>query len=315
MIYLEVHGRLGNQLFQYAFARKLQIERQDKLTINFHKEDTGENASTYGNQLQFFNIPKEVQFSYDDTKIIFRNTTFIQKLIYFLYKITKPDGTKHHALFKKYQEIVTPLLNKAGLFLQAIAYTRECPCKRRDIIISGYFECSRYFDGIKDILRKEYTPASPPLDKNQELYETIINRESVFVGVRRGDRLRSRKIMDERYICREEYYNEAIKKMRELHPDAVFIIFSNDIDWCKTAFQYIGSPCFFESGDDPVWETLRLMSCCKHFIIANSTLHWWAQFLSSNQSKTVIAPAKWLNIAGYDSDQLEDSFIKIKTKN
>jgi hypothetical protein len=33
MIYLEIRQRLGNQLFQYAFARSLMAEYNDELTI------------------------------------------------------------------------------------------------------------------------------------------------------------------------------------------------------------------------------------------------------------------------------------------
>lgn len=36
MIKVRMHGRLGNQLFQYTYARKIQLETGQKICIDFH---------------------------------------------------------------------------------------------------------------------------------------------------------------------------------------------------------------------------------------------------------------------------------------
>ena len=64
---------------------------------------------------------------------------------------------------------------------------------------------------------------------------------------------------------------------------------------------------YYESGKDPVWEKLRLMSLCKHFVISNSSFSWWAQYLSTNEDKIVYAPKQWY-VDGRKADIFEKSW-------
>jgi hypothetical protein len=102
-----------------------------------------------------------------------------------------------------------------------------------------------------------------------------------------------------------------MKKIKEKVSQCIFVFFSDDVEWCKGTFQSDANNYYFESGSDPVWEKLRLMYSCKHFIISNSTFAWWAQFLGSNPKKIVIAPCRWLRVRDFTSPLLEDHFIKL----
>ena len=60
----------------------------------------------------------------------------------------------------------------------------------------------------------------------------------------------------------------------------------------------------------PVYETLRLMYNCKHFILSNSTFSWWGQFLSASKNKLVVSPSRWNN-GGYQSQLIQKDWILI----
>jgi len=67
-----------------------------------------------------------------------------------------------------------------------------------------------------------------------------------------------------------------------------------------------------KNGPDKNYEDLRLMSLCRHNIIANSTFSWWGAWLNQNPYKTVIAPKKWFNTEKFDAkDVLPESWIRL----
>lgn len=296
-------GRLGNQMFQYAAVRAYQVKYapDEPLNLNFFSVYCeGEREAGFYNQLEQFNIaphvvdrtPKLSPLQY----VLYAKYLAVCFLARYIHKKDAGPWRKAYdtKLAKKYQ--------KHGLYLYSFGYYPFGATKARNKLFMGLYESAQYFNDIKPIIQKEFTPKHAKLDKNKDLYKTIETTNSVCVSIRRGDFLSS-KFKSNHYVCTPEYFDEAIRVIRTKVKNPRFVIFSDDIKWVKENIKF-PKGTVFEDGTDPVWEKLRLMYSCKHFIISNSTFSWWAQYLSRNNSKVVIAPDRWFN----DNPMYEDIY-------
>ena len=78
----------------------------------------------------------------------------------------------------------------------------------------------------------------------------------------------------------------------------MFYIFTNDNEWVKKNIKLPDKAiCIFRGQDEvlPDYLELQLISACKHFIISNSTFHWWGAWLSNSNNKIVVRPKLWFS--------------------
>ncbi len=309
-----ISGRLGNQMFQYAFAKAVKIVQggTGQLVLNFKRVyQAGNEESGFEDSLKYFNVEP---YKTEKGNLVLKYCSIWQIIVYLAYvasiKLFHADYSGEHWL---------SLLRKMGLLYSSFFDNRYSIYDRHlhsvvrwnCLVCLGKYENPLYFNHIRPILLLDFTPKEVPLSKNRHLYEIIENCNSVCVSVRRGDYLSS-KFKKDFFICDEAYFKKAIEIVKQKIDNPVLIFFSDDIDWVK---EHVESdlPSYYESGTDPVWEKLRLMYSCKHFIISNSTFSWWAQYLSRNEKKIVISPDRWGNDVRHNnvSYLLSDYFVKV----
>lgn len=150
-----------------------------------------------------------------------------------------------------------------------------------DAYLIGYFQSERYFKPIEKTIREEFTFKIPPSVPNEHLLKQIDETQSVSLHVRRGDYILDPRINQHHGVCGLSYYKQAIREMESWVRSPHFYIFSDDIPWVKANLD-IGKNVTYISHNqgDKSYEDLRLMSRCRHHIIANSSFSWWGAWLN-----------------------------------
>jgi hypothetical protein len=173
------------------------------------------------------------------------------------------------------------------------------------VYLAGYWQDPRYFAGLGDRLRRELR-IRPGVGESPAWSERIASeRTPVALHVRRTDYLTGSAGRARFGFVGHRYYERAIRTMREHTSRPHFFVFSDDREWCKRHLRF-DDPHAFVGHDalsvaDAAATDLRLMSQCRHFIIANSSYSWWAAWLGAHADKTVIAPRAWFRDVPSDS--------------
>lgn len=297
MIYLHIHGRLGNQLFQYAHARYLQYITGDELVIDY-RDVFLDHADLSEESLARYNV------------IPYRkaNGTEIPKTICYLIRIAWHLKPINHLRTQYYIErLICPILALFGICY----YDSNChimhyrPKKGKFNYIKGWYESPKYFSKIDDIIRKEFTPKESLLPKDQLLYERLKRKESICVTVRRGNFVNDPNLAARYNVCSTDYFRKGVEYIQNILSDTLVYVCSDDNEWCRKNLAFKGEVIFERNGLNPS-EKLYIMTACRNFVISNSSFSWWAQHLCDNKDKIVVAPKKWRNENPEPTDIKED---------
>jgi hypothetical protein len=290
MIILRLKGGLGNQLFEYALVRHLSIIQNTEFKFDLHHYDAGWGSYNLG----VFNIKES--FARDSEIEIYKK--FKRKIgrRAFLYNLIFSDKSK-------YVEEREPFI-----FDKSIFEVNNC-------YLDGWWQNEKYFIDIRDILLKELTIKEPPKGRNLDISIKVTETNSVSIHIRRMDFVTNARTKHLYGELTNDYYNRAIDYLSSKVENIKLFIFSDDIEWVKQNMNFKFEKTFIESNnsEDLAYEDLRLMSLCKHHVIANSTFSWWGAWLGTGKDKIVVGPKRWLSSSDrYDtSDLMPKEWIRL----
>jgi hypothetical protein len=177
----------------------------------------------------------------------------------------------------------------------------------RKCSLVGYWQCERYFLGLRDELRERLLPREPLPARSIAAERAILDagERSVFVHVRRTDYVGN----PYHPTLPMDYYREAAALIAAKVRDPAFFIFSDDPEWCEANFKLPYQTMFAGNFDRTVEHhlgredaELYLMRLSSHAIMANSSFSWWGAWLGADiKGGIVIAPKIWFGPAAkYD---------------
>lgn len=272
MIVTELFSGFGNQMWQYAAGLCLARRHGTRLRIDNRKLLHLRQTPPYRN----YDMP------------VFDGDFRIASRLELLSVGHVPNRLRGHLGGRLLQR----LLPGRGVFTEAEADFATIPDQS---YITGYWQRLDCLAGVEDELRRTFrSQAQERLIAQTPLFGRMANsRHPVCVSIRRGDYVGLARYDT---LC-PDYYAKARQLLENrLGEQPDYFVFSDDIDWCKENLHWPGRSLTFADSQlagEGTFNHFFLMRHARHFIIPNSTYHWWAAWLADAPDKLVVAPRRW----------------------
>ena len=283
MVTVKLIGGLGNQMFQYALGRHLALQNNTVLRLDLSA--LLDHGPTIQHTFRNFELPA------------------------FAINCILKDKNRHSII----QRIYDRLIRLKNITETGHSFNAAVLQARGNLYLSGYWQSEKYFEAISSVIRQDFTFKQPPDAANRQLLEQIKACNAVAVHFRRGDYISNPLTNQFHGVCGPAYYRQAIAMMEEKVEGPHYFVFSDEVQWVKENFKFTGGHTFVDINHaGKSFEDMRLMSFCKHHIIANSSFSWWGAWLGAHPDKTVIAPLNWFNDTVIDTiDMIPEKWIRI----
>jgi hypothetical protein len=281
-VVIDSHGGLGNQLFQYAIGRELELITGRPFVLDTWMHDLP-GARPF--ELEFiYSTPTSASgYSPRLTSSLLSSGAAVTRLLVRRFH-TQPGHLKETSFGFDPSILTSNNLSR----------------------LTGYFQSWRYFVNVASQLRSELIDPTMT-DPWVTVTDSELSREAPWVAihVRRGDYATARG-QKRHGLLPPSYYEAAWARVIQKLPNAKPVIFSDDP---HVAFELLGNvipnvqvviaPRAVKNID-----CVRLMAMADAVITANSTFSWWGAWLGEKPGRPVLVPRQWFADSTLDHTQL-----------
>jgi Glycosyl transferase family 11 len=275
VVVVRLTGGLGNQLFQYATARRLALVRGAPLVLDLgwfrHEAPHYPAARPY--ELGCFGLPARL--------VSLSPATIARWEQGLTARVGRWPGRR----------IRLPVIQQGEDWDVVDDRVLDGPA---DVVLLGYWQSERYFEDAAETIRDELTLPVAPDVRFGRLLEAIGSSEAIAVHVRRGDYVSIPQVAERHGTLPPSYYRQALSLVRErAGAEAHVFVFSDDPEWAAEHLDldlpatHVGRTGWSAPAE------LRLMASCRHHVIANSSYSWWGAWLAERAGQVVVAPRAW----------------------
>jgi hypothetical protein len=268
----QLSGRLGNQLFQWAFAHKLAINYSSKVTLFLD--------SSHANGFKGDDLYSHLE-KCDHIEAIAR-----KDLVGFAIKGLDKVSTLNKPLSLVIEKNLNFLRTKDSYLIPPM------PSKRPNLV-TGFYINSRNVEEVEDIIYLEMQKILSQIEIPRTLPEKY-----QYIHIRRGD-----------YVTTDFTYGliGTGHYQRFLNKELPLVIGTDDVISATSVIADLNPEFVFSSNDASAWQALKMMAMAESLVLANSTLSWWGGFVASNRGKNVYSPSPF-----YKGDHKNDELLQYK---
>ena len=269
-------GGLGNQLFIWAFAKKLQNERpQSKiLAATGHFDD----YPWHNYELDSFDSGVREVLSHQSRKCV--------------------------TLAKRISVLGPILPREIVLAERSSAYNPDFgESPPGNLRLSGYFQSWKYFSTITEEIRNSIANVREPSSwfASNPVKEIVGDQDWIAIHIRIGNYLSH----TEMGVLSDRYYSRAVGELNQYFPSTTPRVIFTDTPQGVAHYQSVLSApnvhILRTPPESRPIETLLLMSHASALVMGNSTFSWWAGFLGDHESRPVFFPKPWHTSPELDS--------------
>lgn len=292
MIVSAILGGIGNQMFQYAAGRALAVSRSESFMVDLAGFENYSLHQGYELQRVF------------DLEAVRVGPNILRDILgwragHFARKVLKRSA---FSSLRGAHLAIEPHLN----------YWPGLDAMESPVYMMGYWQSARYFGHCEDVIRDDFRFRHPQEGRNTELAARMAACQSVSLHIRRGDYVTHKATREIMHACSLDYYREAVRRIDSQIPDAVYFVFSDDMDWVRQQADFLPRSVLIDHncGQDS-YRDMQLMSACRHHIIANSSFSWWGAWLNPRPDKVVIAPRRWFANDWDSKDLIPEGWVTL----